>query len=87
MRSAPVVAALEAYRQHTTEYPEDLSVLVPQFLDAAALRLPPDEQESYPLEYARTKASYELSFRYVGPGMNRCTYTPDAASWRCDGYF
>jgi hypothetical protein len=42
--------------------------------------------EGYPLTYRRVSDSYELSFSYVGPGMNTCTYSP-AVGWKCSGYY
>ena len=40
----------------------------------------------YPLEYSADGMSYKLRFRYVGPGMNVCVYTPEE-KWRCSGYY
>jgi hypothetical protein len=31
--------------------------------------------------------SYDLEFRYVGPGMNYCHYSPTSADWKCGGYY
>jgi hypothetical protein len=85
-RSAPVIAALEQYRARRGVYPDSLSALVPGFLPDSALRVPDGDRERYPLRYRRTADGYELAFRYTGPGMNTCTYTP-AARWKCSGYF
>lgn len=85
-RSAPVIAALERYRAQHGAYPDSLAALVPGFLADSALRVPDRERERYPLGYRRTVDGYELTFRYAGPGMNTCTYTP-AARWKCGGYF
>ena len=86
-RSAPVIAALERYRAQRGAYPDSLPALVPGFLPDGALRVPDREQERYPLEYRRAADGYELTFRYVGPGMNSCTYTPAPARWDCSGHF
>ncbi|HET7230166.1 MAG TPA: hypothetical protein VFJ16_09200 [Longimicrobium sp.] len=86
-RSAPVVAALERYRAERGQYPDSLGALVPRHLPESALRVPERRQERYPLEYHRTAAGFELSFRYAGPGMNECTYTPVDRKWGCSGHF
>jgi len=86
-RGAPVIAALERYRSAHGAYPDSLRELVPAVLPDSALRVPDREQERYPLAYRRTPDGYELGFRYGGPGMNSCTYTPATRKWRCGGYF
>ena len=86
-RGAPVIAALERYRSERGAYPDSLRQLVPAFLPDSALRVPDRDRERYPLEYQRTADGYELGFRYAGPGMNTCSYTPSTARWKCSGYF
>jgi hypothetical protein len=86
-RSAPIIAALERYRAERGQYPDSLRMLVPRYLPERALRVPDHPQEHYPLQYQRTATGFELTFRYVGPGMNECTYTPVAKKWDCGGYF
>jgi hypothetical protein len=76
----PVIQALEAYRQRRTGYPERLEGLVPDHLQSL-----PAAVGDRPIEYALTGSSYRLRFRYAGPGMNTCVYTPEAR-WRCTGY-
>jgi hypothetical protein len=85
-RAAPVIEALDRYREQRGSYPERLEQLVPDFLPAAALAVPGTPQERYPLEYAREEGGYVLTFRYVGPGMNHCDYRP-RARWDCGGHF
>src|SRR5690348_7641586 len=81
-RSAPVIAALERYRQARGAYPDSLPMLVPEFLPASALAVPEPGREHYPLEYRATPGGYQLTFRYAGPGMNDCTYTSHDARWK-----
>ena len=84
-RAEPILAALDRYHTAMRGYPLSLEALVPQYLDSLAL-VPPKALQEYPFEYARSDTSYELSFRYVGPGMNRCTYRSAARKWICNGY-
>lgn len=86
-RADPVISALAAYRDAHGSYPAALAELVPRYLPAQALAVPRREQEAYPLEYTRTANGYELSFRYVGPGMNECTHRVPPGAWECEGYF
>jgi hypothetical protein len=87
-RGARVVAALETYRQRHGSYPDSLGRLVPAFVEPEALATPTAPQEAYPWEYDRgIGSSFTLTFRYVGPGMNRCTYTGSSQRWACGGYY
>ncbi len=81
--AAPVIDALQTYHALEGRYPAALDALVPVYLDTL-----PRETVTGPLQYklASDGSGYELSFRYTGPGMNVCTYKPDA-SWRCYGYY
>jgi hypothetical protein len=65
--AAPVIAALEEYRQAEGEYPVTLQELVPEYLPQNVLEAPECEWDHYPLDYERTEAGYELTFRYVAP--------------------
>ncbi len=85
-RAAPVIAAIDHYHAATGEYPPSLETLMPQYLDSLSLRRPESIQEST-FEYDRLSDGFELSFRYVGPGMNRCTYRSSTKAWTCSGYF
>jgi hypothetical protein len=77
----PVIQALEKYRAQRAAYPEKLESLAPDFLAAV-----PATVNNYPVEYSASGTSYKLSFRYTGPGMNTCVYTPEN-KWRCTGYY
>lgn len=85
-RAEPVIAALEAFARDSGRYPRSLEALVPGYLDRDALAVPGQAQEAYPFEYAIADSTYRLSFRYVGPGMNRCTFHP-VTNWACTGHF
>jgi len=82
--ATPVIAALERHSELHGAYPDSLPQLVPALLSAAALEPP---NEGYPLLYRRTETGYELRFRYSGPGMNHCTWTPESRAWKCSGYY
>lgn len=82
--AAPVIDALERHLQERGAYPDSLPQLVPAFLPDSALREP---HPGYPLRYRRTPDGYALTFRYTGPGMNECTWTPRSREWDCSGYF
>jgi hypothetical protein len=86
-RAAPAIAALARFRAERGHYPDSLSQLVPAYLPASALAVPDHPQASYPLAYRPAPDQYALTFRYVGPGMNECTYRPGAASWDCSGHY
>jgi hypothetical protein len=82
--ATPVIAALERHRELNGAYPDSLPQLVPDLLRAEALDPP---NAGYPFLYRRTDAGYELRFRWSGPGMNTCTWTPASAAWKCSGYY
>jgi hypothetical protein len=82
-----VIAALDSFQKSNARYPDSLPELVPSFMEAAALAVPAAAQERYPLEYTRNDSGYALRFRYVGPGMNRCTFIVPPRGWQCGGYF
>jgi hypothetical protein len=84
-KSAPLIAALDRYRVIHGGYPETLEELVPDFLDS----LPRESnKDGVILAYTRSASAkdYLISFSYVGPGMNSCTYSP-AVRWKCSGYY
>jgi len=85
-RAEPVIQALAAYRAAHGAFPDSLAELVPAHLSAGALAVPRAPRESYPLQYRRTGAGYELTFRYAGPGMNECTWRVPPGEWECGGY-
>jgi len=77
----PILAALERYKFERGEYPESLTALTPDYLTEVPTRV--NDQD---LQYSKAGASYSLSFHYLGPGMNTCTYTPKDG-WKCSGAF
>ena len=79
-QAQPILNALAAYHRAHDGYPNELSTLVPGYLDSAAFRVP--------VEYRRLASDdYEVSFRYVGPGSNHCAYRASARVWSCSGLF
>ena len=86
-RADSLIAAINRYRLEARRLPDSLPKLVPAFLDSAALRTPSEPQMAYPWTYARVDSQYTLSFRYVGPGMNRCTFASITGKWTCSGYY
>lgn len=78
---APIIDALARYQAQHAAYPETLDALVPAFLAAV-----PAADGRVEFAYRLAGTSYELEFRYVGPGMNICTYTPETG-WDCEGFY
>lgn len=78
--------ALAAFSRDSGFYPRTLKELSPTYLDVNALAIPKQMQVAYPLEYSRADSSYRLTFRYVGPGMNECTFRP-LTRLVCSGHF
>lgn len=81
---APVLAAIEEYREQNAAYPEELADLTPLFI--GEIPLSPNEDGPKLPEYERVGDTFRFSFRYFGPGLNRCTYSPEK-HWRCDGHY
>lgn len=77
----PVIKALEQYQAETGDYPESLHELAPNYLPSV-----PEEVNEESIYYEKKDASYTLSFHYIGPGMNTCTYTPED-KWQCSGAY
>jgi hypothetical protein len=77
----PVIQALAAYHADHHVYPESLAALSPDYLETV-----PDEVNELAIVYQQEEEAYSLRFSYTGPGMNHCTYTPDAG-WDCYGYY
>ena len=76
--AAPVIAALEAYRQSNHAYPQSLDLLAPKFLSGEKLIAKLAGGTEVPFKYRLTGTSYELSFSYTGPGTNQCVYRASA---------
>ena len=77
--AAPLVGALADYRDRQHHYPDSLEQLVPTYLTKADLQLP--------YVYRRIGEDFELSFTYVGPGMNECRFRASRKTWACSGHF
>ena len=79
----PIIAALESYKAANGAYPVSLGELVPGTIASVPSRV--NDQD---IVYQRTETGYKLSFMYLGPGMNICTYSPEAGSeWDCSGAY
>jgi hypothetical protein len=85
--AAPVIAALEDYRQSNHAYPQSLDLLVPKFLSGEKLIAKLAGGTKEPFKYRLTGTSYELSFSYTGPGTNQCVYRESAKAWQCYGAY
>ena len=79
--SEPVIAALEEYRASHGAYPEQLAALVPDYLPVIWAG-----GDDLDYSYSLIGESYSFSFHYIGPGMNTCTFKPEAG-WHCSGAF
>lgn len=77
----PIIASLEQYKAEKGAYPDLLTELVPDYLPEI-----PTEVNDQPINYTKSDESYSLSFYYIGPGMNTCTYTPED-KWKCSGAY
>ncbi len=87
-QAAQIVSAIAAYRAESNALPATLEALVPRHLARADLALVSGSGTAYPYEYHVTSIdSFELTFRYSGPGMNRCTFESRQGSWHCEGYY
>lgn len=76
-----IIEVLEYYKRDTGTYPASLVELVPDYSPSI-----PTEVNGQPIMYHKTDEGYSLSFSYIGPGMNSCTYsTDDGRQWRCSG--
>ena len=78
-----IIQILELYKSDTGTYPDSLAELVPNYSSSM-----PAEVNGEPIIYHKTADGYELSFSYIGPGMNVCTYsTQEGRQWRCSGAY
>ncbi len=86
-KAQPFIDALEQYRQDHGAYPERLMDLAPIYLLPNTISSARKSfVDGYALVYRLTDESYRLTFRYTGPGMNQCDYTPEEG-WQCSGYY
>jgi hypothetical protein len=79
--SEPVIAALEKFHADHGQYPELIVYLAPDYLPV--LWTGGDDLD---YSYSLGDGGYSFSFHYTGPGMNTCTYKPEAG-WHCSGAF
>jgi hypothetical protein len=88
-RANSVLTALESFRAETGHYPESFVELTPRHLPPGPRTLGAFNNGRFgEWEYRRTgPASFELKFRFSGPGMNYCLYSSDKKNWTCSGYF
>jgi len=77
----PLIKTLEQYQADTSAYPESLEELVPDYISSI-----PTEVNDQPIYYKKVDESFILSFHYIGPGMNTCSYTPED-QWQCSGAY
>lgn len=77
--AAPVITAIERYRNLHGEYPDDLDVLESEVPGSV-----PREINGHPVRYERSGTVYRLTFSYAAPLPTHCTWTP-ATKWKC-GY-
>ncbi len=91
--AAPIIGALERFRQDRGRYPKALEELVPRYVhDSAAFDLRRGREHPYPdlvrgFDYRREAGAYTLMFAYSGPGMNRCWYDSRSGKWESTGYY
>ena len=79
----PIIDALEVYKETHRDYPTTLEELVPGLIAEVPTSVPGAE-----IWYEKTEAGYRLNFTYTGPGMNICTYSPEAGTeWKCSGAY
>ena len=78
---AQIITALERYHAEQGVYPQTLELLAPAYLPGFSYKV-----GIISLDYRLDGQSYKLIFRYSGPGLNTCTYTP-GAKWTCSGYY
>jgi hypothetical protein len=79
--AAPLIAALNEHHVDHSQYPDDLVELVPQYVDAI-----PTRSKGMGFQYEIHGNEYQLSFTYLGPGVNHFHYSP-STGWKCSGYF
>ena len=80
----PVIVALNSYYRDRKAYPGALADLTPQYLDSIPSIFTDSPQNP---TYEATDSTYTLTFRYTGPGMNECSYSPSGKDWICHGYY
>lgn len=97
--ATPVIAALEEFHRDRGSYPVELEELVPTYLSSDKLLLPVplgggiqrirSTASNNPriFSYDQDGNSYDLSFSYEGPGINRCIYDSETKTWYSHGHY
>ncbi len=73
--AAPIISALELYKIERGSYPESIDDLIPNYIPV---------KPSRKFYYVTENDTYILAFRYEGPGINSCTFSP-GKEWDCTG--
>ena len=91
--AAPIISALDTYRERQGHYPTKLAQLVPRYISSSSDLLL--SRDRYPVfndlvrgfDYSREGEAYTLRFQYSGPGMNDCVYHSRSKKWDSSGYY
>ena len=89
---ATLVKALDAYAEANDRYPARLADLVPAYLAKKPYERDLDAGRGngeYEVTYQLGEGGYRLEIRYVGPGVNDCSYDPTQfpGGWKCSGHY
>ena len=86
---AKVLVALGKYRADHRRLPDQLTDLNPKYLDFRPKELGKSDSEGIQFSYRpKPDGTFELSFRYFGPGVNNCHYQYGSSKgWTCSGYY
>jgi len=84
---APVIDALERYRDVHGTYPSTLDSLVPAHLTPSGLHAPEQSPIGQPFEYEPTARRYILRLREAPPGVSGCEFASVPRRWYCSGYY
>jgi hypothetical protein len=73
--AALIVSALELYKNERGSYPASIDDLIPKYI----LKMP-----NLKFYYVTENDTYIFVFKYEGPGVNSCKYSP-GKGWDCTG--
>lgn len=81
---APVVMVIERYHKDKRIYPRRLVDLVPDYIPQV-----PRMVNKRPIIYKPTEKgkAFTLTFQYLDPDMNFCTYSSLEKNWDCQDYY
>jgi hypothetical protein len=88
IKGAQLIRGVESFHSDSARYPKSLDELTPRYLShndlIKILSGPPRFDYIY-----NAPESYELIFRYTGPGVNTCSHVSGQteAAWSCSGYY